>query len=400
MTSLLPRLKRLTSLLAALLTWAATQTVAVSAAADEAPPAADEAPGSEKEAPATSLDDLTVDELIAKGRAFTGEKNWSEALRHLQRAYDRGATDQIGVVGNLGIVEQELGMYVSSAGHLRVAFGLLPPDAPPIQREALQVRLAEVEARVVKLDLVVTPADACVRLASDPSPDDPGCRDLKRPVYTEPGTVVIVGTADGYAEQKLERVVAAGENLGVTLTLVPEDAAPEPGGGGGDGDAGASTVEEDDDTLMPLWPGLVVMGVGVAGVVTGGVLFAQSGGPDTDAEDALMQLRADTGQEAPCVSPSPGPVADRCASIADDLSSHDTLSNAGLGALVAGGALVVGGAVLLGLSFVEGDGADEGGADEARNRRPWVRDVRVAPWVQPDAQGGWASGGVAIGGAW
>jgi len=170
-------------------------------------------------------------------------------------------------------------------------------------------------------------------------------------IYVEPGTRQLEGTRPG--EKGAATVdVKPGQTLAIKIVLQP---------------AGGDTSKPAADAPVPLWAGLVVGGLGVAGLGVGiglAVAAGTSGANADDATDALPSRNACQGA-TPHAS---------CQGIQDNLETRDLLSNASMGAFVAGGVLLAGGAVLLGVHFA--------GGSSAPDERAWV-----TPWFGPSGAG-------------
>ena len=278
---------------------------------------------------------VTPEQLADEGKALAREKKWQEALPKFRAAYERRRSYD--VVGNLGITEHELGMWVAAAGHLDEALRGFPVTGLPVQRAALEERLADAESHVARLEITVEPVSACLSIAGQ----DRGCGPFNYPLYAEPGKVEIRVEAPGHEPLSRVERVAAGERSSLALTLQPLSVSVrEP----------ASGAEE---ALLPAWPSYVVGGVALATVAAGAGLGLAAKSASDDADELLDELIAQTGQQSPCASPS-GATADSCAAIANDLARHDRLGNASTGLILTGVGLVAVSATLFTLSFVDG----------------------------------------------
>lgn len=302
----------------------------------------------------SSPDDETA-ALVDQAKALARQKKWEEALPLFQKAYER--QQSYDVVGNLGITEHELGLDVQAANHLSLALAGFPVDGPPIKRQALVERLAEVKTKVVEIQLAVDPSTACVQL----NEEDVGCGPFNESLFAKPDEpIALRASAPGHRVALAEKKAGAGETISVTLTLPPYDVEPSPSALAttpGSGDAGS-------EPLLPAWPGYVVAGSGLVAAIVGGVLLSSAEGLDTDTLAEVEDLRLTTGERAPCIAPTDPTIAGRCSTLADDLSRLDTFHNVGLGLVVGGLGLVGVGGALFAMSFVDDDEAKEAASYE------------------------------------
>lgn len=335
--------------------------------ADPKPPAPD--PSSDAAASDGSSappEDMSAEALADEGRRLAAENRLAEARPYLLQAVEKG-NDAYQVLGNLGIVEHELELWLEARKHLGLALTRYPADGPEQGREALQARITRVDAELVTLEMDVSPASACVTIDGAA----PVCGPFDAPLHALPRPKLRI-EAEGHRPVTRTLAAAAGERvtLGLALTPIAPEAPPPP------------PLEADDDEPL-LSPGGYVS---VALATTGLLMLTTAGGfqyyADAEAEQAdelLTSLRTSAGNAAPCQTPSAS-----CEGIASRLRRHDDFSNASVGLFLSGASLVVG-ATVIGVLTAPGD-------DEESATAPTP--VSVQPWV------GRSTAGLVVGGAW
>lgn len=301
-------------------------------------------------APVEATAGKSVEELLESGKERARDGDWKEAYRFFKAAYAKKRAHNI--VGNLGIAEHILAesdpaLYVDAATHLSEALRGFPPDAAAEQREALERRLADARARIVSLDLELTPADACVRI----NDEDVGCGPHSYDLFTRPGEVQIAAQAEGYepAEARLTNAIAGSKHeVKLRLTRPRAVERPEP-------TPDDSSVSEG----FPLWPALTAGGLAVVSVAVGGGPFAAAESEGDAAEVLATALRTRVGSPDFCVQPSDADVVASCDDLRGRLERHDTFKNVSIGLFVTGGVLALGTAALVVTHvLMNGDEAD------------------------------------------
>jgi hypothetical protein len=244
-------------------------------------------------------------QLFNEGLELSKAGKWEDAREKLARslALKRAAI----TLYTLGVAEMKSGHPVAALEHLH-AFVALPRE-PGTERfvEPAKKAIADMEARVGRVTIAVTPAGASdLEVTVDGVTVPPAALDHARIV--DPGDHVIAAKAPGYrpAEQRVS--VAPSAKMDVKLTLdplpaeaAPKQVAPEP-----------ARAAEPPPTLLPkdeseapsfLGPALM-MGIGAAiagaGIAVGLVAVQRaedapaSEGPEAD-EARAMALGGDIG---------------------------------------------------------------------------------------------------------
>ena len=231
------------------------------------------------------------------------------------------------VAGNLSLVEEHFEMWAEAATHLHYADrNASAKKGDKENREAIQRRLDEVLKRVVTLNLTVSPDGAKVLRGDDVL----GSAPLEAPLFFLPGTHELSVAMPGHVAQPLSVHGEAGATVdkSVELQLVPPP--PPPNG----------HTEEEPNYI----PALVVGGVGLVFVAGGIGALASAGGTATDADNALADLRARSGSDAPCAAPTA--FAADCQNLVMLREDHDTTIGVGRGMIIGGSVAVATGLVL------------------------------------------------------
>lgn len=186
-----------------------------------------------------------------EGKAAAKAGQWGRAREAYQRAW--GLKEDWNLAANLGRAELNQGKLRDAAEHLDYAIHKAPPmlatEAPAEWRE-LGHMLQRAKARVGALVITVEPAGAEVLVNGQSA----GTAPLARPVFVDPGPVVVEARAQGYALGSASLKAAAGKEAPVKISLAStgketrveapvelKSAAP---------DAGARKGSLDDGTIV------------------------------------------------------------------------------------------------------------------------------------------------------
>jgi hypothetical protein len=285
----------------------------------------------------------TAEALYRQGKQAMERGDYAAACAQLSESQRLQAAP--GTLLNLATCEERSGKPAAALGHYRQARGLLRDGDYRIP--FAEQRAAELARRVPRLRLALAGAqDAVVVLDGADVP--PAALGIAVPV--EPGTHACIVRASGRAEQRVDLVLAEGEER--TIELAP--GAPLARGDRHDGDAHGDRTSTSAQKIA----GLAIAGAGVAGLTVGAVF-------------GLMAKSTYDGARAGCPS-GPGPCDGQAVHDGATAQTQATVSTV---AFVAGGALLAGGAVLF---FTA----------------PNDRRVVVGSFVGPNASG------LRIGGAW
>lgn len=258
---------------------------------------------------------VRANELYRRGNEAYQAKRLDEAYLlyreafSLKKAYD--------IAGNLGAVEFELKKYRDAAEHLAFSLRGFPVNGNPDARAKTLKYLGDAKREVGTYTVDCNAKGAAISVDAQQIAVSPVAND----VFLEPGKRTVTATLEGYEDFTLEVTVAPGKTDKIKILLERKAGGPIEGGG---------------RESFPLWPGLVIGGVGVVGLAVGGGLLGASFGSKSDAEDEGTGLNCGTnGGASSC---------NDLRSTADDVN---TLGNAGLGTLIAGGALTATGVILV-----------------------------------------------------
>ena len=211
--------------------------------------------------------------------------------------------------GLLGSSEAKLGKHRDAAKHLHVFLEALPSGERVDERQIAENLFAKALIQVGRLSITTEPAGATIQREGEPLAED----DKLDSLFVKPGTHTFVARLDGYEPTRLPVVVGGGEEKTVTLKLLrPTEAAP-------------------------VWPIVAGSATGVALIGVGIALHVVANGNRSDAEALAEGIRADGGH---CTLPPALGFESRCADLSSGTSEAKTLSDAGVGTLVAGGAVI------------------------------------------------------------
>jgi len=250
-------------------------------------------------------------DLMKSGIALAREGKLPEAREKLRAAF--AAKRSYDVAANLGFVEAELGAWKDAATHLDYAARLFPPSAEPEIGTRIHDYLTDVRTHVAALQIDAD-ADASVSVDGERIGRTP----LEAPLFLEPGAHVLLLQKDGFEDLSENVEAKAGTSTARQLRMVKRE--------------GPTGVEP---TERPLWPALVIGGVGVAGLGVGIAGFVLRAGARSDA-DSLHDSLTTSGKA--CASPCP---------IDDKLGDANTFLGLGIAGVSVAGAATIGTVIYL-----------------------------------------------------
>jgi hypothetical protein len=302
--------------------------------------------------PAFAVD---ADQLFAESTAAAKEGNFELAYEKMKEVWRlRPSYD---VAANLAFYERKLGKMKEAAAHLELALEQFPVTGEPVVRDRMKQDLDSLRTGLARVEIDV-PTGTFVWVDGE----ERGKTPLKPArVYLDPGKHTFEARRPGERGSATIQV-EAGQATTVTIPLAKYEGDD---GEGGKDDGIVTPKPGGSSEGLPLWPGIVVGGLGLAGIGAGIGLAVAAGSSGSSADEAAAALPARTA----CQGDAPH---ESCASIADDLETRDLLSNASMGAFIAGGVLVAGGVTLIGLSA-----AGVGSTDSAA----------ILPWIGPGVAG-------------
>jgi hypothetical protein len=250
-------------------------------------------------------------DLAAQGKAGEAEAAFEIAWAE-RKAWD--------IAGNLGLVEAAQGKWTEAAQHLKFALDNVGGLAKPEHRAGLQSKFEEASSKVGELKITAPPGST-IKLANE----EIGKTPLALAVYVNPGEVKVTASLPDHTDDMVTATVGPGQSRDVPLNPVPIE--------------GKGPVSPGGEPL-PMWPGFVIGGVGVAAAVAGGVLLGVGHSKLGDADTLGAEIQTTGGN---CLEIRPGP----CQELQSTLDDASSMNTAGVVMTVAGGALIVGGVLYL-----------------------------------------------------
>lgn len=302
------------------------------------------------------------DQLFAESTAAAKEGNFQLAYEKMKEVWRlRPSYD---VAANLAFYERKLGRMKEAAEHLELALSQFPVTGEPAVRDRMRQDLDALRKELGRVEFDV-PTGTIIFVDGE----ERGKTPLSPPhVYVTPGKHSFEARRPGLrGSASIE--AEAGQATTVTIPLSKYEGGDDEKDGGKDNGV-VSPKPDGESGGIPLWPGLVVGGLGLAGIGAGIGLAVAAGSSGSSADEAAAALPS----RGSCQGDAPH---ESCASIADDLETRDLLSNASMGAFIGGGVLLAGGATLVVLSI-----AGVGGSENAA----------FLPWIGPGVAGGTFAG--------
>jgi hypothetical protein len=323
------------------------------------------------EASASSL--KMAQDLVEEGRVLGQQGKWAEALERFRRAAGVSPRTTPQLAFYVGYAEARLGKLVAADVDLRRAVELARASGNEQVGKAAEAELPELEARTPALTITVNGTAAPVSLRIDGGAL--GVAALGSPVPLDPGdhTVVV-----GFAAGPVTRQVTLVERQRATVTIdaplgpstvgapVPVESPPAPAVSPTSPSPAAPATETGGGSGRKVLS-LVVVGVGGAALVTGGIFYLL-------ARSALSPVTNVCSSTSPCVVSSGSPLPG---------DYHDAQNKQTIAIVLAsaGAAIAATGFVLLATG-----GSGSASASSAST-------AYVAPWLGP------GGGGASLGGS-
>lgn len=221
--------------------------------------------------PASAQGQLAVArKFYQEGLRAEKAEQWEKAAEKYQRALDIKETPQLWL--RVGICFEELGRLTSALNAYERGAEQAELDGKAQVVKVLTDKLEGLRPKVPTLTLQVAEPPEGLRITIDGRDVAVSTLGTKLPI--DPGEHVIEATAPGYSTVTESTVIETGDEE-LTLVLAIDPDARE-----------VSTTEvPDDPPSAVLWPGALVTGVGVAGLVVGGVLLGVAQGQEGDVDD-------------------------------------------------------------------------------------------------------------------
>lgn len=306
-------------------------------------PVASAAPSASAAVPAPVASDALTDqarELHTKGVELFQKGEFEKARAAFLAAWALKKHPQI--ASNLGAAENQVGKYKDAAEHFAWFLREAGARADPNEKKIVETLFAKAKLEIATIKLTVSEPGAEVRVDGALVGKSP----LADPLFLEPGAHTIEARKDGFESSSQTVTASKGMNETRAITLTNKAS------GGG------------QNSIVP------VIALGGAAVVVAGVsvgLFVAS----SDKGNAALQVSDEIlGAGRSCVAGA-GNYDSRCASIASEASTADTMNRAGIGTMIGAGALALGaGAYWM---FVV--------------REPKKQSAQVVPFASPQAGG-------------
>ena len=217
-----------------------------------------------------------------------------EAIEKLQRAETLHHAPTI--LDRLGECQVTIGLIVEGTENLNnVVREQLAPNAPKVFRDAqerAQKVLTSATAKIAHLTVNVAPPDAKATVSVNNVAIPPALIGAERP--TNPGTVQVSATADGYKPATQTVILSEGGNQEITLTLERDPNAVAPVAPAAAGGAPvAPVVPPDAGPKKSKTAAYVVLGVGGAGILVGGITGALALSKASDCPNKTCPKQSD-----------------------------------------------------------------------------------------------------------
>ncbi|NUP12086.1 MAG: PEGA domain-containing protein [Polyangiaceae bacterium] len=276
-----------------------------------------------------------------------GTKDWAVCRTKAAGVWDQVKNPTVAAL--LGACEEELGMHRDAAEHLDF-FLQRDSGKEPVQTNVAKEAYAKARKHVVLVTVNSVPGEAEVWMGNAMVTRTPAR------LFVEPGASSVELRKSGYANATQSWTASAGDERSFAVSLEEQGGGGGAGaggaGGGGAGGAGGEGGGEPDS--KPIWPAILMGGVGAVGLGVGISLTVASAGKYDDAE--TMGACADQT----CINAQ-----------TDLLGESDTFQNAAIAGYAIGGAALIGMTVYLLIPGPE----------------PANAAVQVVPIATPDTQG-------------
>lgn len=223
--------------------------------------------------PGTANDSNQADDLYRRANVAYDEGKLEEAYDLYTRAFSLKKSYDI--ASNLGQTEFKLGKFAAAAEHLAYSLSVYPPNGKVEAREKMQAMLEDARKQSGRLRVQVNVDGALVLIDGK----EIGRSPLASEVYVSAGSHQIEAKKDGFKLVTRSVSVEAGNSEPVALELDKAD---------------SSVVVPPPDESKPIWPYIVLGGVGAAGIGLGVGLHVASADRASDAEGFRCPGEEDT----------------------------------------------------------------------------------------------------------
>jgi hypothetical protein len=226
-----------------------------------------------------------ADDLFTEGNHAFAAKQYDEAYAKLHEAWTIRKTFDI--AANLAVVEEELHKTRDAAEHLDYALGNFPATGDPAVKQQMREELEKLQVDLgrVRID---APPNTLIKVDGV----EIGTTPLASVYYVEPGQHVIDGQHPRLGEGESKSNIEAAHETTVSLKLAPK------------------ATDHVASSAKPVWPYLLLGGIGIVGVGVGTGLVAAAAGKSSQA-DSLAAGPTCHPVSTPCLDQGQGLVNDR-----------------------------------------------------------------------------------------
>jgi len=273
----------------------------------------------------------TARALLQEGASLYDKKKYSEC--HAKALAAWGAHPHPQIAALRAKCAEPIGKYREAAEMATVWLVEYEMTEPKQDVQAVYATLAAAKKHVASVKVKVEPAAAEIRVGDEIV----GKGTVS--VFREPGTYEFRASLEQYVTKREKKELKAGDDIELPIKLEAVGTGPGPGPGPGPEVPGGSS--------WPKWPLVgVSAGLAVVGIGVGVGLFVAGDGKLGEAKTLGMGI-----------APGSCPAAAGCTELKAALRDAETLTNAGIGALVAGSVLA--GVTIVLIAIPAGSGSDK-----------------------------------------
>jgi len=284
----------------------------------------------------------TADRYFFEAKAKAAQKQWTEALVLLEKAWELKPSHDI--AGNLGQVALKLGRYKKACVFLDRCLRLFPPTGNAEQRVQIQTLFESARAHVAEVKILVEPQPG--ELVIDRATVVGPAATPSEPVFVDPGTHVLQIRRDGHvvAETSFLAVANASHDIMVSMGKSSPQGPAASANASGAVNVPATSTEDTGSSDGFLhgrsgWPVVVGTTVFVAGFVSAGLLLHAASDEVDSANQLKGEIRSTNSGNTDGRCPQVAPAA--CAELVAANQRADTRYNWGYAMLGLGGASLV-----------------------------------------------------------
>ncbi len=215
----------------------------------------------------SAADDKAVDAMIARGLELRRAGKSLEAVEILQKANEIAPTPRS--AGQLGLAESAVDRWKDAEQHLDISLASPQDSWVRSHRALLEQALALVESHMGQIALI-GPAGADVVISGISA----GTLPLAKPVRVNAGPATVTATASGFKQFEMSVPVEAGKETQLSIVLEPVPLLPPPASPAATSPAISPprAAEVQPQSNWRTWTGATLIGGG-AGVATWGIIW-------------------------------------------------------------------------------------------------------------------------------